>query len=138
VTGAMLMLNTDLHIADLSKHMSRAEFVKNSMRAVQESMPVGSAGSNMVDFANDDIGNTAQSASDPATSSAASSVRSRPPRDAVPAVRSASAPVTSQLHSPSLSQRGESSTSIGTFSYTKAWEQEAENALRVRFSTRIR
>lgn len=37
VTGAMLMLNTDLHIADLTKHMSRADFVRNAMRAIQES-----------------------------------------------------------------------------------------------------
>lgn len=130
VTGAMLMLNTDLHIADLSKHMSRAEFVRNSMRAVQESMPAGSNGSTMEEFAEDDIGTT-QSAFESTTSSAVSSVRDRRPRDAVPAIRSASAPIPTQLYNGQMSKRGESSTSIGTFSYTKAWEQEAENALRV-------
>lgn len=130
VTGAMLMLNTDLHIADLSKHMSRAEFVKNSMRAIQESMPAGSNGSTLVDFAKEDTGAT-QSAAGSTTSSAVSSVRDRRPREAVPAVRSASAPVPTQLYNAPMAKRGESSTSIGTFSYTKAWEQEAENALRV-------
>lgn len=35
----MLMLNTDLHIAELSKHMNRTDFVRNALRAIQESMP---------------------------------------------------------------------------------------------------
>ena len=130
VTGAMLMLNTDLHIADLSKHMSRADFVKNSMRAVQESMPAGSNGTTLVDPASDDAVMT-QSASESTTSSAVSSVRDRRPRDAVPSVRSASAPVPTHLYNALSNKRGESSTSVGTFSCTKAWEQEAENALRV-------
>lgn len=133
VTGAMLMLNTDLHIADLSKHMSRTDFIRNAMRAVQESMPVGREGTSTPDLARDNSNGNIKGGF-ASNASVASSVRDRRPRDAVPAIRSASAPVATQLYNATLSKRGESSTSIGTFAYSKAWEHEAENALRVSLS----
>lgn len=130
VTGAMLMLNTDLHIADLSKHMSRAEFVRNAMRAVQESMPAGTMdGVSTPDLVRDDSGSGHGMIA--SSISVASSVRDRRPRDAPPAMRSASAPVNGMPYGVTNGKRGEGSTSVGSFSYYKAWEQEAESALRV-------
>lgn len=130
VTGAMLMLNTDLHIADLSKHMSRSDFVRNAMRAVQENMPSGTVdGVSTPDLVRDDSGSGKGMTS--SNVSVASSVRDRRPRDAPPALRSASAPVAGLPYGAANGKRGESSTSVGSFSYSKAWEQEAESALRV-------
>lgn len=36
ITYALLLLNTDLHIADLDEKMSRAQFVKNTMSAIRQ------------------------------------------------------------------------------------------------------
>lgn len=126
ITGAMLMLNTDLHIADLSKHMSRTDFVRNAMRAVQESMPRDIS---TPDLVKDDGGSVRTVSGSVAT--VASSVRDRRPRDVPPTARSASAPVTQQVYDSGTTSRAESSTSVGSFNYTKAWEQDAENALKV-------
>jgi PH/SEC7 domain-containing protein len=153
VTAAMLMLNTDLHIAELSKHMSRADFVRNAMRAIQESMPPSADRSSTPDLVRDDssisrfaFGSTPSIAGP----TASASVRAKPPTRAEvgAAQRSASAPYT--MSSPGLSSvlagsdgsvptvgsgldgkaRGSSAT-VSSFSYSKAWESEAENALKV-------
>jgi PH/SEC7 domain-containing protein len=127
VTGAMLMLNTDLHIADLSKHMSKSDFVRNSMRAVQESMPSNGTDSTP-DLVRNDSGST-DTAADSLNTTA--SVKDRRPRDAPPTNRSASAPVMSNAYNMHLARNRESVVTTSSFSYTKAWEQEAENALKV-------
>lgn len=107
VTGAMLMLNTDLHIADLTKHMSRTDFIRNAMSAIRESMP------------EDDLA--------PPTAPAL-----RPPN----AQRSASAPIV-QPGLPNhisrvVSEAGAlgSQSSLEGHTYSRAWEVDAETALR--------
>lgn len=110
VTGAMLMLNTDLHIADLSKHMSRADFVRNAMRAIQESAPGDEASTP------DLVEDTAFGSNSSMTTSSAVGR----PREPPPPQRSASGPVM-------LTDNAKSS--VGSFS--KAWEVDAENALKV-------
>lgn len=129
VTAAMLMLNTDLHIAELSKHMSRADFIRNAMRAIQESMPDRDS---TVDLTNNDSGSLrGMDALSAAQSS--SSVRLRP---AVNTQRTASgtlSPPVSELTSPSLQDlrsRASSTTINSSFTYSKAWEQDAEMALK--------
>jgi PH/SEC7 domain-containing protein len=126
VTAAMLMLNTDLHIADLSKHMSRSDFVRNSMRAVQESMP-----NNGTDSTPDLVRDDSTSTDHDSLNTTAGSIKDRRPRDAPPTNRSASAPVTSQSYNTHLSRNPESSGTSSSFAYSKAWEQEAETALKV-------
>jgi PH/SEC7 domain-containing protein len=128
VTGAMLMLNTDLHIADLSKHMSRNDFVRNSMRAVQESMPAPGTDSTP-DLVRDDSGSGSISTMHGSVGSVPGSIKERRPPNAPPTHRSASAPVMSQYGNTIKSQ--ESDATPGSFNYGRAWEQEAENALRV-------
>lgn len=131
VTGAMLMLNTDLHIADLQKHMSRADFVRNSMRAIQESMPADRESTPDVQ-ANNDSGSLRNL--DVASASASQSTTSVRLRAA--ASRNASGTLSSDLTSPStqdLRSRA-SSTTVNSFTYTKAWEAEAENALKEIFN----
>ena len=115
VTGAMLMLNTDLHIAELSKHMSRADFVRNAMRAIQESAP--------------GFGESTPDSGDDSASARLSTTRR------VPAPRSASAPVASTPPPSTNSDRSVSTAttrpSTGSV-HSKAWESEAETALKVR------
>lgn len=43
VAYSMLLLNTDLHIADIASHMSRGQFVRNTLFAITESAPTASA-----------------------------------------------------------------------------------------------
>ncbi|WVQ83934.1 hypothetical protein IAT38_006078 [Cryptococcus sp. DSM 104549] len=140
VAAAMLMLNTDLHIAELNKHMSRTDFVRNAMRAIQESMPAEDRASTP-DLVRDNASTSNKpslgSSSSMATSFA--SVRAKTPTQPPTATpRSASAPV---VTSPVPHRRADSSLSASTstydgksrsssFSYTKSWELEAEAALK--------
>lgn len=123
VTAAMLMLNTDLHIADLVKHMSRVDFIRNAMSAIKESTPTD--GASTPDLIRDDASSRMGS-----LSTLSNQQRHKVP----PAQRSASAPVTT--HQPGLARvisdaglRQDSSTTVNSF-YSKAWELEAENALK--------
>lgn len=146
VTGAMLMLNTDLHIADLVKHMSRADFVRNSMRAIQESMPANDPGASTPELVRDDSGSV-RLGSNPSLNQAR-----RPTTGNSATLRSASAPVVPSPIPPSR-QDGErsvsvaggplvesktrgSSTTVSSFTYNKQWEADAENALKVGLVTR--
>ncbi len=143
VTGAMLMLNTDLHIADLNKHMSRADFVRNSLRAVHETIP-SADGSSTPDPIRDD-GSSVKIASIPSVAPSSVSVRAKPPNHPPNAPRSASAPVVASPAPPSRGDTGStmtqsargSSTTVSSFSYSKAWEVEAENALKVSAKVRL-
>lgn len=129
VTAAMLMLNTDLHIAELSKHMSRADFVRNAMRAIHESMP--DRDSSTIDLTNNDSGSLRNVDTLSATQST-TSVRLRAPSTQRNASGTLSPPV-SELTSPSLQDlrsRASSTTISSSFTYSKAWEQDAETALK--------
>lgn len=132
VTGAMLMLNTDLHIAELQKHMSRADFVRNSMRAIQESMPDRESTPDLVNDSGSLRGMDSLSASHSTTS-----VRLRnasgTPRNASGNLISPSSDLAS-TSTQDLRSRGASSTTVNSFTYTKAWEMEAENALKEIYS----
>lgn len=112
VTAAMLMLNTDLHIADLVKHMSRADFVRNAMSAIKESTD----GSSTPDLIRDDMSSRVGSVS------TLNAGRLKLP----PAQRSASAPVGHPMTR--VTSAVDSSTTIN--SYSRAWEVDAENALK--------
>ncbi|WOO77537.1 PH and SEC7 domain-containing protein [Vanrija pseudolonga] len=136
VTAAMLMLNTDLHIAELAKHMSRTDFVRNAMRAIQESMPdremspEPGLASDSGSLRHLDSHSAAQSTSSIRLRAASSNLGSTPRN----ASGSLASPVSEiSLTSPStqdLRSRGASSTTVNSFTYTKAWEIEAENFLR--------
>ncbi|WVQ97714.1 hypothetical protein IAU59_004828 [Kwoniella sp. CBS 9459] len=154
VTAAMLMLNTDLHIAELNKHMSRNDFVRNAMRAIHESMPaaaVDDRSSTPDELVKDDNNPARVSGSGSNATMAPSfvSVRAKPAPPAA-AQRSASAPVVVAAH-PHPPSRAESVSSIGTtgfegktrsssttvssFNYTKTWEADAEAALKDIYSS---
>ncbi|KAL1408171.1 hypothetical protein Q8F55_004976 [Vanrija albida] len=136
VTAAMLMLNTDLHIAELAKHMSRTDFVRNAMRAIQESMPdremspEPGLASDSGSLRHLDSHSAAQSTSSIRLRAASANLGSTP-RNASGSLASPVSEVS--LSSPStqdLRSRGASSTTVNSFTYTKAWEVEAETFLR--------
>ncbi|KAK8846626.1 hypothetical protein IAR55_005713 [Kwoniella newhampshirensis] len=144
VTAAMLMLNTDLHIADLNKHMSRTDFVRNAMRAIHESMPATDR-SSTPDLVRDDSGSVRLGlGSNGSTAPSFASMRSKTPTQPLPPnQRSASAPVVTAPAPPSRtdstssvvtngldSKHPGSSTTVSSFAYGKAWEVEAEAALK--------
>ncbi|WWD21934.1 hypothetical protein CI109_106422 [Kwoniella shandongensis] len=144
VTAAMLMLNTDLHIAELNKHMSRTDFIRNAMRAINESIP-GADRASTPDLVRDDSGSVrlgfgSTGSMAPSFVSMRAKTPTQPPQSAQ---RSTSAPIVSSPAPPSRTdstssiathgldgkQRG-SSTTVSSFAYGKAWEVEAEAALR--------
>lgn len=136
VTGAMLMLNTDLHIADIVKRMSRSDFVRNALRAVQESLPA-SARAETPDVSRVDVSDrVVQGKNDADGRSSTPSLPVQPPA----AARSASAPVSGvkvfesggSMTTPTTSTAESSGVAGAPFVYTKAWELETENALKVR------
>lgn len=45
VSYSLLLLNTDLHVAELSTHMSKSQFVRNTMAAIQTQLQPNSASS---------------------------------------------------------------------------------------------
>ncbi|KAK2463293.1 hypothetical protein APHAL10511_004948 [Amanita phalloides] len=53
ITYSILLLNTDLHVADLATHMSRSQFVRNTMTAIQAQYS-----SALATIANDQGGNS--------------------------------------------------------------------------------
>ncbi|WVR04320.1 hypothetical protein IAU60_001320 [Kwoniella sp. DSM 27419] len=128
VTAAMLMLNTDLHIAELDKHMSRADFVRNALRAIHMSIP------EVDGISTPDLVSPSNKALAASTTTAPSTVRAKAPN----APRSASAPIVNHPPGPSDSTSSigtggktrSSSTAVSLFNYGKAWEADAEAALR--------
>ncbi|OWZ66978.1 hypothetical protein AYX15_01888 [Cryptococcus neoformans] len=164
VTAAMLMLNTDLHIAELSRHMSKAEFVRNTKQAIQESTTVdpsailnaaGDERSSTPDLVRDDDGSSMKPSlgSNSSMSTTLINARAKTPIQPVQAARSTSAPVISAQilqHAPpyasansSLSVAGipadgksrNSSFSGRSWSYSKSWEAETEAALKEIYSS---
>lgn len=116
------MLNTDLHIADLTKHMSRTDFIRNALSAIRESVPDADQDTSAGDDA-------------PLVPPQAAGMR---PHNAQ---RSASAPIVQPGHpnpiSRVVSEAGAgglagpgSQSTLETHTYSRAWEAEAEGALR--------
>lgn len=110
------------------------------MRAIQESMPTPD-GSSTPDLIRDD-GSSQQHSFGYSTAYAPASVSVRPKSPTNPSntQRSASAPVVSSPAPPSRSDSRPSmdtsthasSATVSSFNYSKAWEVDAENALKVR------
>ncbi|OCF37757.1 hypothetical protein I316_00884 [Kwoniella heveanensis BCC8398] len=148
VTAAMLMLNTDLHIAELNKHMSRNDFVRNAMRAIHESMPAVDR-SSTPDLVRDDDGSAKVGfGSSASTAPSFVSMRTKTSVNPPSTQRSASAPVVAHPHPPSRTESvssigtngfegktRSSSTTVSSFNYTKSWEMDAEAALKDIYSS---
>lgn len=129
----MLMLNTDLHVADLSKHMSRADFVRNAMRAIQESMPDTSSTSEILRENSGLLGSESSFGTPGKGGQASAQAHPAAHRSASVPVVSHPAPVTRMASEAGLgldSKGRSSSTNLGTM-YSRTWESETESALKV-------
>jgi len=63
VAYSLLLLNTDLHVADLSSRMSRGQFVKNTMTAIQMQIRPHHSASISSDLTYDDCSSSVRSPS---------------------------------------------------------------------------
>lgn len=133
VTGAMLMLNTDLHVADLSKHMSRADFVRNAMRAIQESMPDASSTSEILREDSGLLGSESSFGTPSKSGQAPTQTHPSAHRSASAPVMGHPAPIARMASEAGLgldSKGRSSSTNLGVM-YSRTWESETESALKV-------
>jgi PH/SEC7 domain-containing protein len=135
ITYSILLLNTDLHVADLTTHMSRSQFVRNTMTAIQAQFPSTNT--------DDQDGNSSMSRNvlPEDTEIVSRSKRS----DSIASWNSVSRDVVTSLSSsPSINRTSEisetrSNTTAGVDSrsintsqlYNRAWENEMENLLKV-------
>lgn len=118
VSYSILLLNTDLHVADLSTHMSRNQFVRNTVQAIQSQIrPSGPAAarSSTPDLTYDD-GSSAHARSE-GSEFGGSTVRPRPKRSSsVHSWTSVSREVLSPLGTPGTSTGQLTTSPTGQYS----------------------
>lgn len=133
ITYSILLLNTDLHVADLATHMSRSQFVRNTMTAIQAQFPSTNT--------YDQDGNSSRNVLPEDTEIVGRSKRS----DSIASWNSVSRDVVTSLSSsPSINRTSEISETRSTTAYgvdtksintpqlyNRAWENEMENLLKV-------
>lgn len=80
VSYSLLLLNTDLHVAELSTRMSRSQFVRNTLSAIQSQIrPSGIARVSTPDLTRDD-GSSVQGVGSEGSETGGSTLRSRATR----------------------------------------------------------
>mgnify|MGYP001272979359 CR=1 FL=1 len=146
VSYSLLLLNTDLHVADLSTRMSRSQFVRNTLTAIQTqlapSSPIvpSSSSTELGSYddcsvrgpSEDDGGRTVRSKrSDSITSWNSVS------RDGVPPSHSTTSVVNSSTTSFQNGNDGVMTPS-STHSYGRTWELEMEALLKVSLPMAVR
>jgi len=145
VAYSVLLLNTDLHIADLSTHMSRTQFVRNTLQAIQTQARPPTTRSSTPDLTYDDArsleGNDMGNTTIKSRSKRSSSVHSWTSVSPEAAAAVSSPPTMSPSGSGSLST---STASVDTPTssqapmyapYSRSWELMMENTLRVSLKT---
>ncbi|KDQ57605.1 hypothetical protein JAAARDRAFT_78710 [Jaapia argillacea MUCL 33604] len=157
VSYSLLLLNTDLHVAELSSRMSKNQFVRNTLTAVQMQLqPNRSTDGSTPELVSDDASSMRGVGSD--SSDAASTLQSRSKRSgsvaswnsvAVDVFTAPSAPPFPHTSSPLEAPTNDSVTSVPAVSpmepkssstasipvvYGKHWENEMENLLKDMYS----
>lgn len=147
VTGSFLLLNTDLHIADISQHMSRNQFVRLTLDTITANLQQdGAERASTPDLVRDDSSGNLSLATSTVTPAGPGQVP--PPQG----IRGGMTPRTNSVYSTlsaresiggsSLDQplglpgtdpksRISSAASMSSTRYSKSWESELETALRV-------
>ncbi|KAL0956601.1 hypothetical protein HGRIS_002738 [Hohenbuehelia grisea] len=145
VSYSVLLLNTDLHIADLTTHMSRSQFVRNTLGTIYSQLNEGSAQASTTDLSYDDCGSV--KGSDTETISRTKRSNSITSWNSVSkeAIASVVSPVISLTGTPQLGSvgmhsngstpsvqvslaNGSKSPDVGL--YGRAWESEMESLLK--------
>lgn len=144
VAYSLLLLNTDLHVADLNSRMSRNQFVRNTLTAIQMQLP-GPTPALASDLTYDDYGSLRGGASTDGAETIKSTGRSKRSgsitswksmsRDAI--MTSPAAVSTSNLNGSSASvqvtpghEAKPNNSSSSSVVYGRNWESEMENLLK--------
>lgn len=136
VSYSLLLLNTDLHVAELSTHMSRSQFVRNTMSTIQmQRQPTSAARLSSSDLTYDDCSSSVRGSGTDETE-----VRTRTKRsDSITSWNSFSrdAVMSKANQSNSLGanlQNGSSpSIQVSEHVHGRAWENDMESLLKVDF-----
>lgn len=79
VAYSLLLLNTDLHVAELSVHMSRGQFVRNTMHAIQSQL-LPSVGNDVTPYVEQDDPNSVPAIHSELSNNLAATLRPRSKR----------------------------------------------------------
>jgi len=157
VSYSLLLLNTDLHVAELSTRMSRNQFVRNTLAAIQTQLqPAPVSELSTTDLTYDDCGSirgsdvteTAVTATITRTNRSGSLTSwNSGSREVVSGLPSGISSVTSPVRPSngstpsiqiSLTQESRNLSSSGTsVTYGRQWENEMESLLKVRFCMKL-
>jgi len=137
VAYSLLLLNTDLHVAELSTHMSRNQFVRNTLSAIQMQLhPNGSS--------SDFDSSSGRQGNDRTGSSPARGVKrsdsmtswSSLSKDAVPGLSQTLSPHVNNSTGSFQAVTNDQKEHSGTVPlYDRNWENEMETVLKVSFTT---
>lgn len=141
VSYSLLLLNTDLHIAELSTHMSRSQFVRNTMSTIQmQRQPTSAARLSSSDLTYDDCSSSVRGSGTDETEVVS---RTRSKRsDSITSWNSFSREAVMSLPKPNQSSSlganlpNGSSPSIQVsveHAHGRAWENDMESLLKVDF-----
>ncbi|KAJ7725837.1 hypothetical protein DFH07DRAFT_853529 [Mycena maculata] len=136
VSYSLLLLNTDLHVADLQTRMSRTQFVRNTLTAIQMQLQPTPAQSSMTDLTHDSGSVRVETPeSTPGRSKRSDSITSwhSVSREAVlPGTPYVSSPPangsTPSVQTPAPGH--EHRSSVSSVVYSRGWESDMENLLK--------
>ncbi|KXN90627.1 PH and SEC7 domain-containing protein C11E3.11c, partial [Leucoagaricus sp. SymC.cos] len=139
VAYSLLLLNTDLHVADLASRMSRAQFIKNTMAAIQMQIrPKPPAALSSSDLTYDDCSSSVRSPGSDDTETVPRSKRS----DSITSWNSVSREVSPKISalntqhannstpSVQISMASQDQRSLPNHVYGRGWEEDMENLLK--------
>ncbi|KAJ7178525.1 hypothetical protein C8R43DRAFT_973640 [Mycena crocata] len=140
VSYSLLLLNTDLHVADLATRMSRTQFVRNTLTAIQMQLQPTPAQSSATDLTHDS--NSVRGSAPPESTETTPVGRSKRSdsitswhsvsRDVAAATAYVSSPTANgstpsvQISTPGHDHR----SSVSSVVYTRGWESDMENLLK--------
>ncbi|KAF7376130.1 Sec7-like domain belongs to guanine nucleotide exchange factors [Mycena sanguinolenta] len=143
VSYSLLLLNTDLHVADLATRMSRTQFVRNTLMAIQMQLqPATPAQASSTDLASTQDSSSLRAETLESSSTPPATIRSKR-SDSITSWHSVSrqeVAATSTMSSPAANgstpsvqipmSGHEPRSSVSSFVYGRAWENDMENLLK--------
>ena len=138
VSYSLLLLNTDLHVAELSTHMSRSQFVRNTLSAIQMQLqPTSAARLSSSDLTYDDCSSSVRGSGTDETEIMSKTKSKR--SDSITSWNSLSREAVMSLpksNQPSslganISNGSSPSLQVSVDAHGRAWENDMESLLKV-------
>ncbi|KAJ7096338.1 hypothetical protein C8R44DRAFT_812767 [Mycena epipterygia] len=135
VSYSLLLLNTDLHVADLATRMSRTQFVRNTLTAIQMQLQPTPSQTSTTDLTHESNTPSDTTESTPGTrpkrSDSITSWHSISREVAAPAATMSSPAANGSTPSVQISAAGhDHRSSVSSIVYGRAWENDMENLLK--------